>query len=82
MKFNEAKEQMKNGKRAFREGQKESGEFLFHINGGDWGFSAKATGIEFFDTSSFICIKSDDNKLAPWFGSQEDIDAEDWCVIE
>jgi len=35
-----------------------------------------------FEESTFIIMKTADNKLIPWLASQTDILAEDWVIVE
>lgn len=81
MKFSEALSMMDKGYKVSRYGWNGKGMFLFLVTGNSWDFNTDVDGVEDLETSSFICMKSADNKLIPWLASQSDLLACDWNVI-
>jgi len=80
MKFGKATQLMLEGKKVRREGWNGKGMFLFIVAGNSWDFETDVEGVDEIDTSAFICMKTADNKLVPWFASQTDMLAEDWQI--
>ena len=80
MSFGDAIWDMGCGCKVAREGWNGKGMFLFRIT--SWGFETDVEGVDDLDTDYFICMKTANNTLIPWFASQEDIHAEDWEVVQ
>ncbi|HDR1867403.1 TPA: DUF2829 domain-containing protein [Pasteurella multocida] len=82
--FGEAVQALKDGKSVCRSGWNGKGMFLFLVKGQE---IAKATHFGFGqyegepDWSSFIAMKTADNKLVPWLASQTDVLANDWQIL-
>ena len=80
--FSDALMWLKEGKRVSRSGWNGKGMFLLLIAGGAWGFECDVEGVDGHVASAFICMKTADNKLVPWFASQTDLLSTDWQVYE
>lgn len=81
MNFGDAINQMKFGDRVQRNGWNGKGMFIFTIAGQEWEFVTDIKGIDDIDTLPFICMKTADDKLVPWFASQTDVLAKDWEIV-
>lgn len=79
--FGWALEQLNAGRKVVRTGWNGKDTFLFMISGNNWDFECDIEGVDGFETSPFICMKTADNKLVPWFASQSDVVADDWDVV-
>ena len=80
--FSDALMWLKEGKRVSRSGWNGKGMFLLLIAGGAWGFECDVEGVDGHVASAFICMKTADNKLVPWFASQTDLLSTDWHIYE
>ena len=80
--FSDALMWLKEGKRVSRSGWNGKGMFLLLIAGGAWGFECDVEGVDGHVASAFICMKTADNKLVPWFASQTDLLSTDWQIYE
>lgn len=82
--FGWALDQLRSGARVQRTGWNGRGMWLVLVN--DWSFGGAAA--EAFNAeplpqvSSFIGMKTTDNKFVPWLASQTDVLATDWQVAE
>lgn len=81
--YSEALEHLKNGATISRAGWNGKNMYLFLVSGQE---IAKRTGYGFGqyedepEWSSFIAMKTADNKLIPWLASQTDMLANDWVI--
>lgn len=82
MSFDTAKRCMFFGMKVSRKGWDAKGKFLFMVVGNHWNFDSDVSGIDGLETCSFICMKTADNKLTPWFAELLDTVANDWVVLE
>jgi len=84
MNFGQARDAAEAGDKVAREGWNGKGMFVFMIGGNAWSFTISRTGLPVsdLDTSPFLCLKTADNKLAPWLPSQTDMLADDWAVVD
>lgn len=76
--FSDALMFLKEGKKLIREGWKH--QYIVMIDG------ARYDTFEMMDTDDVIihphiAIVVNDNEITPWFASQADLFAEDWCVV-
>ncbi len=82
--FGAAIEALKAGKAVARTSWNGKGMFLFLVKGGDMASSVKYGFGQYEgepEWSSFITMKTADNKLVPWLASQTDVLAEDWQIV-
>lgn len=82
--FGAAIEALKAGKVVARTGWNGKGMFLFLVKGDDMASSVKYGFGQYEgepEWSSFIAMKTVDNKLVPWLASQTDVLAEDWQIV-
>ena len=82
MSFDTAKRCMLLGMKVSRQGWDAKGQFLFMVVGNHWNFDSDVSGIDDLETCSFICMKTTDDKLTPWFAELLDTAANDWVVLE
>lgn len=82
MSFDTAKRCMLFGMKVSRQGWGAKGKFLFMVVGNHWNFDSDVSGIDGLETCSFICMKTEDNRLTPWFAELLDTTANDWVVLE
>lgn len=82
MSFGEAVKAMCVGDKVVRQGWNGKGMFLFMVISNQWDFQSDVSGIDGLETCSFICMKTADNKLAPWLASQSDVLSYDWVILE
>jgi hypothetical protein len=86
MSFGMAIEAMKKGMRVARSGWNGKGMWLALVDGGHWGIGGHAPydtpGAAHVTHSSFIGMKTTDNKFVPWLASQTDMLADDWTIVE
>lgn len=80
--FSDALMWLKEGKRVSRSGWNGKGMFLLLIAGDAWGFECDVEGVDGHVASAFICMKTADNKLVPWFASQTDLLSTNWHIYE
>lgn len=80
--FSDALMWLKEGKRVCRSGWNGKGMFLLLVAGDAWNFECDVEGVDGHLASPFICMKTADDKLIPWFASQTDLLATDWQVYE
>lgn len=86
MKFSEALDHAKQGKKICREGWNGKGMYVFLVNGDSikvaiheaYGDPKK----EGYDVLDFLMMFTAQAELVPWLASQSDILAEDWQVAE
>ncbi len=84
--FGGAIEAMRKGSRVARTGWNGKGMFLFLVPGSTFkvnrpplmGIYPEGTEINY---RSHIDIKTVDGQIVPWFASQTDALAEDWCIV-
>lgn len=79
--FGWALEQLNAGRKVVRTSWNNKDTFLFMISGNNWDFECDIEGVDEFETSPFICMKTADNKLVPWSVSQSDVVADDWDIV-
>ena len=77
--FGQAIEELKAGRKVWREGWNGNGIWLVLVNGWDMPESEQRSEIDEFETVPWIGMKTADNKFVPWLASQTDVLAEDWC---
>lgn len=93
LKFGEAIEALKSGKRVCREGWNGKGMFLFILRPGIIPKTAihdpklrevlENSGKDHFEALGSIRMKTADDKiLTGWLASQTDMLAEDWCIMD
>lgn len=78
--FSSALNWLKAGKRVQRAGWNGKGMFLLLVASDAWNFECDVDGVDGLEASAFICMKTADDKLVPWFASQTDLLAADWQV--
>lgn len=78
MTFGEAIQEIKAGRKVWREGWNGKGMYIFIVKDGAWDFDTRIKGIDEFEPQAFVCMKTAQNTLIPWLASQMDILSEDW----
>lgn len=78
--FSDALMHIKKGKKLIREGWNGKHQYIVMID------DVRYDTFEIMDTDDvivhpFIAIVVNDNEITPWFASQADLFAEDWCVV-
>ena len=82
LKFGEAIEAMKAGKKVARAGWNGKGMWLGLVKD-TWAINFEVDNdIQKFENHPYIVMKTVDEKIVPWLASQTDMLAEDWTVIE
>lgn len=80
--FDRAIKYLKAGKKIAREGWNSKGMFLIFIDPyANNQYSVTEKPYMVGTLSSYIGMKTADNKLVPWLASQTDMLAEDWMVV-
>lgn len=79
--FGLAIEAAKLGKKIARKGWNGKNMFIFMIAAHAWGFETDVSGVDEIETLPFLCMKTADDKLVPWFASQADMASDDWCIV-
>ena len=88
MNFSEALIEVKSGKRILRNGWNGKGLFVVYQKGYPEGIEANANTREVLGLAEgsivkvrpYLMMVDAQNMLVPWFASQTDLLADDWCV--
>ena len=78
-KFGEAVEELKAGRKVWREGWNGKGMWLTLVHGWDMPESDQRSVIDELETLPWIGMKTAQDQFVPWLASQTDVLAEDWC---
>jgi hypothetical protein len=79
MNFGQALEFLKAGRKVARAGWNGKGMWLRLVDKGEWYVSGPDETE--MSGSTFIGMKTADNKFVPWTASQTDVLAEDWDIV-
>jgi len=81
--FGTALNYIKAGEKVARENWNGNGQFVFLVkNGETTAVDPKNPDFGNAEKNDYLCIKTVDDKLVPWFPSQTDILADDWFTID
>lgn len=80
MSFGLAIEAMRMGQKVARSGWNGKKMFIFNI--ANWDFETDVSGVDDLNVESFFCMKTAGDTLIPWLASQEDMKADDWCIVD
>lgn len=84
MKFGQAIEALKEGKKVCRKGWNGKGMYLYHVPANDYPTVTEVAKKEFGESvpyGAYIAMKTAQGYVTPWLASQTDILAEDWELI-
>ncbi|WP_431819275.1 DUF2829 domain-containing protein (plasmid) [Bacillus thuringiensis] len=86
MKFGQAVEALKQGKRVARKGWNGKGMFLYYVPEASYppltDIAKDAFNGENVPYGAYIAMKTAQGNVVPWLASQTDVLAEDWEVID
>lgn len=86
LKFGQAVEAIKEGKKIAREGWNGRGMFVYYVAGGKYKVQSECIKGKFEDDlvpyNPYMAIKNVNNTISTWVPSVNDVLAEDWLIVE